>query len=78
MKLAAALSGQASADCLDQQATGASSLITPEPNFYILGAKSYGRNSKFLISVGLEQIRELFTIIADREELDLYSTIVRT
>ena len=77
MKLAAALLGQSSADCLDQQAMGAATLITPEPNFFILGAKSYGRNSKFLISLGLEQIREVFSIIAQREELDLYSTIVR-
>ena len=78
MKLAAALLEQSSADCLDQQAAGAAKLVTPEPNFYILGAKSYGRNSTFLMSAGLEQIREVFSIIGEREELDLYSTIVRT
>lgn len=77
MKLAAALLGQSSGDCLDQQATGAESLLTPEPDFYILGMKSYGRSSKFLISIGLEQIREVFSIIGEHEELDLYSTIVR-
>jgi thioredoxin reductase len=59
MKLAQSLVG-GSADCLDQRSFGPVSLSNPEPNFYILGAKSYGRNSHFLISVGLEQIRDVF------------------
>jgi hypothetical protein len=75
MKLAAALLGEASADCLDQTSHGPQSLLNPEPNFYILGAKSYGRNSNFLVSIGLAQIRELFSLIGDRENLDLYSSI---
>jgi thioredoxin reductase len=75
MKLAAALLGENSADCLDQPATGAETLITPEPDFYILGAKSYGRHSRFLITVGLEQIRELFTVIGDRPDLNLYRSV---
>jgi hypothetical protein len=50
-------------------------LLNPEPNYYVLGAKSYGRNSKFLIQRGLEQIRDLFGIIGGRAELDLYKTI---
>ena len=72
MKLAAALLGSESADCLDQKTCGAKTLLNPEPNFYILGAKSYGRKSNFLLSIGLQQIREVFTIIGDRETLDLY------
>jgi thioredoxin reductase len=74
MKLAAALLGSDSVDCLDQKTCGAKSLLTPEPNFYILGVKSYGRKSNFLLSVGLQQIREVFTIIGDRETLDLYGS----
>src|SRR6266436_7054880 len=74
MKLAAALLGQESADCLDQKTCGAQTLINPEPNFYILGAKSYGRRSNFLLSVGYEQIREVFTLIGDRATLDLYAS----
>jgi cation diffusion facilitator CzcD-associated flavoprotein CzcO len=74
MKLAAALLGETSADCLDQPAAGAETLLNPEPNFYLLGAKSYGRNSRFLFQHGLEQIRELFTIIGDRRALNLYET----
>jgi hypothetical protein len=50
-------------------------LLGGEPNFYILGAKSFGHDSRFLISHGLEQIRELFAVIGDRAELDLYSTM---
>lgn len=47
--------------------------IQPEPNFYVLGAKSGGRSDSFLFVEGLEQIRKLFTIIGDRETLDLYA-----
>jgi thioredoxin reductase len=75
MKLAAAMSKQAAADCLDQKAHGPQTLLNPEPNFYVLGHKSYGRNPNFLLSVGLDQIREVFTILGDREALDLYSGV---
>ena len=50
-------------------------LVTPEPDFYVLGAKSYGRDSRFLIAHGLQQIRALFTLIGDRADLDLYATM---
>ena len=74
MKLAAALLGASSGDCLDQTSQGPGALLNPEPNFYILGAKSYGRNPDFLLSIGLQQVRDLFTIIGDRADLDLYKT----
>lgn len=77
MKLAAALMGDASRDCLDQRSCGPQSLLNPEPDFYVLGAKSYGRNSRFLISIGLTQIRDLFAILADRAELDLYANMAK-
>jgi hypothetical protein len=50
-------------------------LATAEPDFYVLGAKSLGRDSRFTIAAGLEQIRELFTILGDRPDLDLYSSV---
>jgi len=75
IKLAAAMLGQESADCLDQTSCGVQTLINPEPNFYILGSKSYGRSSNFLVSTGLQQIREVFTIIGGREDLDLYASV---
>jgi len=73
MKLAAALLQNPTADCLAQVSHGAESLVTTEPNFYILGSKSYGRNPHFLYEIGRNQIRELFSVIGDREDLDLYS-----
>lgn len=76
IRLAGELLGSASADCLSQTTHGPQSLINPEPDFYVLGAKSYGRNSSFLASIGIQQVRELFTIIGDRADLDLYATAV--
>lgn len=80
MKLAAQLAGQenGTADCLDQTSCGPESLATTEPDFYILGGKSYGRSSNFLLSIGLEQVRDLFTIIGERADLDLYATMPAT
>ncbi len=66
MKLSAALLGAAGGrgDCLSQKSHGADTLANPEPNFYILGIKSYGRNTNFLMRVGWEQVAEVFGRIA--------------
>jgi hypothetical protein len=45
-----------------------------EPDFYVLGAKTFGRTPGFNLSIGREQIRRLYTILGDREGLDLYKT----
>jgi hypothetical protein len=50
-------------------------MVLPEPNFYVLGAKSYGRDSRFLLSDGHDQIRRVFAIIGDRAKLDLYRSM---
>ena len=76
INLASALLNSTSPDCLAQTTHGRQTLINPEPDFYILGAKSYGRNSNFLTSIGIQQVRELFTIIGDRADLDLYATAI--
>jgi len=73
LKLAAHLMSHTSADCLDQTSGIAETLVCPEPNFFILGTKSYGRNSNFLFALGLEQIRETFAILGERADLNLYS-----
>ncbi len=65
MKLGAALLGSDTTDCLAQGSYGADTLRSPEPYFFILGNKSYGRTPNFLLRVGYEQIRDLFTILAD-------------
>ncbi len=63
MKLAAALLGSASDDCLDQESHGADTLVNPEPGFFILGSKSYGRNTTFLMRVGWQQVDEVFSLL---------------
>ncbi len=65
IKLAAALlgAGGASADCLAQTSHGPETLRNPEPNFVILGAKSYGRGSSFLLKIGHEQVREALELL---------------
>ena len=63
IKLAAALLGETSGDCLSQSSPGADTLRNPEPGFFILGAKSYGRDSRFLIRIGLEQIEAAFSLL---------------
>jgi hypothetical protein len=60
MKLAAALLGSESADCLAQESHGADILRNPEPNFFLLGDKSYGRNTTFLLRVGWQQVDDVF------------------
>jgi hypothetical protein len=68
MALAAALAKQAGVDGLTVGAQGPSALKTSEPNFYVLGAKSYGRNSHFLLRSGFEQVREVFTLITGKPD----------
>ncbi|MEX1256450.1 MAG: hypothetical protein WEG36_02420 [Gemmatimonadota bacterium] len=60
MKLSAALLGAAGGDCTQQESHGVDALKNPEPNFFILGDKSYGRNSTFLLRVGWQQVDEVF------------------
>lgn len=64
MRLAGALLASSSADCLTQESQGPDTLRNPEPDFFILGSKSYGRNNTFLIRVGWEQVREVFSVLA--------------
>lgn len=64
MKLAAALLGESNGgDCLAQESHGAETLANPEPGFFILGAKSYGRNSTFLMRTGWQQVEEVFGLL---------------
>jgi thioredoxin reductase len=71
MKLATALlaAGGAGGDCLQVPAQGADVLASPEPGFYILGAKSYGRNGAFLLEAGYKQVAEVVAKLAS--EMDV-------
>jgi hypothetical protein len=59
MGLSAQLLGDAAGNCLDQPSNGVEVLVNPEPNFFILGAKSYGRNSQFLMRIGYQQVSDV-------------------
>ena len=62
MNLAAALmADDGGGDCLSQAGHGPETLVNPEPGFFILGAKSYGRNSQFLMSLGWQQVDDVFS-----------------
>lgn len=60
IKLAASLD---EADLLQQPGHGMEVLRNPEPNFFILGSKSYGRNPNFLLRNGFQQIRDVFALL---------------
>ncbi len=50
-------------DCLAQRSHGAESLRSPEPDLFVLGAKSYGRNRNFILSIGHEQLRDALDLV---------------
>lgn len=43
------------------------------PGYYLLGAKSYGLNSNFLLRIGHAQVRDTFRHITGDAQLDLYA-----
>jgi hypothetical protein len=45
-------------------AHGEVELRHPEPNFYVVGSKSYGRAPTFLLPTGYEQVRSVVTSLA--------------
>jgi threonine dehydrogenase-like Zn-dependent dehydrogenase len=73
MRLAAAMASaaagagaEAASDCLNQIAPGPEQLTSPEPHFYVLGAKSYGRNSAFLIATGHKQVEAVVGLLQEQ------------
>lgn len=46
---------------------------TREPGYLVLGAKSWGRDSGFLLRDGFEQVRQAFAQITANPKLDLYA-----
>ena len=65
IKLAAALLGESGGgDCLTSGGHGPDTLVNPEPGFFVIGSKSYGRNSQFLLRVGWEQVDQVFSLIS--------------
>ncbi|MFC4244940.1 NAD(P)-binding domain-containing protein [Gryllotalpicola reticulitermitis] len=54
--------------CGTVRATGAIELAQPEPNLYVIGAKSYGRAPTFLALTGYEQVRSVVAELAGDHE----------
>ena len=52
------------------------SIATREPGYFILGAKSQGRGSGFLLKTGFEQIRQVFAQVLGPTRLDPYRAAV--
>ena len=69
--LAASLLGEAGADCLATPVFGAETLLHPEPGYFTLGMKSYGRNSNFLLRTGYEQVVSVFDWLERKMETPL-------
>lgn len=69
MRLSAALAGPRAGgpggDCLTVPAFGADVLANPEPDFFILGHKSYGRNPGFLLETGFKQVAGVVATLAN-------------
>lgn len=57
--LAASLLGESGGDCLAVPAFGVDTLKHPEPGYFALGMKSYGRTPDFLIQTGRAQVESL-------------------
>lgn len=69
MNLANALLKSIPGDGSSAATSGAAALRNPEPNYFILGAKSYGRNSSFLLRVGFEQVKDVFGLMQANKDL---------
>jgi hypothetical protein len=63
LALAVKLLSSNNADCLKQTNHGANSMLTTEKNFFIVGNKSYGKQTNFLMKIGFEQVTEVFQLI---------------
>ncbi len=47
-----------------------------EPNFYVIGIKSYGRDAGFLMQNGFRQVRDVYRLLCDDRRLDLYEGVL--
>ncbi|MDF2439286.1 MAG: hypothetical protein JWN98_270 [Abditibacteriota bacterium] len=47
-------------------------LWSGEPNFFIVGIKSYGRDAGFLMQNGFRQVRNVYRLLSAEAKLDLY------
>ncbi|MEM7261205.1 MAG: NAD(P)-binding domain-containing protein [Planctomycetota bacterium] len=61
MKVSASLLSQdGGGDCLAVESASSETLRNPEPGLFVIGAKSYGRSSQYLLRTGMEQVEAIF------------------
>lgn len=65
MALAVKLLGSSGQDCLKQSSHGPQSMLTTEKNFFIVGNKSYGTQTNFLLQIGFQQVKDVFQLIQE-------------
>jgi hypothetical protein len=63
--LSEALRASGTRDCTKVPVFDAATLATSEPGFFILGAKSYGRSSAFLLETGYRQVAAVLAALAE-------------
>ncbi len=51
-------------------------LLSGEPNFFIIGIKSYGRDAGFLMHNGFRQVRDVYKLVSGDPTLDLYEGVL--
>jgi thioredoxin reductase len=57
-------------------ASSLEALRAPEPNFFLLGSKSFGRDGTFLLRTGFEQVRTLFDwLLRDAESAKRFPSL---
>lgn len=69
MKLSAQLLTASGGDCLAVQTDPSQTLANPEPNLFVLGSKSYGRFSQYLLRSGHEQVEAVFSTFLSPKSL---------
>ena len=64
MKVSSALLAGRTRDCLDAPSFGVDTLKSPEPGFFVLGHKAYGRSPHFLLETGYRQVGDVITALS--------------
>ena len=69
-------SGEVSKPEADKENDPLELLKLDEPNFFVLGIKSYGRDAGFLMQNGFRQVRDVYKVLCGDKDLDLYEGVL--
>ncbi|MEE8143073.1 MAG: FAD-dependent oxidoreductase, partial [Planctomycetota bacterium] len=65
-------------DCLKVEPASEETLVNPEPRLFVIGSKSFGRFSHYLMRSGIEQVDLIFGSILPRERRQSPSTPLKS